>query len=100
MEDIRRQERKEQIFRRGELPERFIVRKLYRWIDKKYDKEYWTKLERNWRYWKEDRIREQKTMETIKEKKEEIDQKNSRLREQTEENNDKMGNIRDPYNKL
>jgi len=29
MEDIRRQERKEGIFRRGELPGRFMVRKLF-----------------------------------------------------------------------
>jgi len=30
MEDIRRQEREEKIFKRGKLPERFMVRKLYR----------------------------------------------------------------------
>jgi len=29
MEDIRRQEREEGIFRRGELPGRFMVRKLF-----------------------------------------------------------------------
>jgi len=30
MEGIRRQEREERIFRRGELPGRFMARKLYR----------------------------------------------------------------------
>ena len=58
MEDIRKQKRKEETFRRGELPERFIARKLFGWSDKRYDKEYWAKLERNWRCWKGDRVRE------------------------------------------
>jgi len=30
MEDIRRQKRKKGIFKRGELPERFIAKKLYK----------------------------------------------------------------------
>ena len=49
IEDIRRQEREEEIFRRRELLGRFTVRKLFEWSDKKYDKEYWIRLERNWR---------------------------------------------------
>ena len=52
MEDIRRQKRKKGIFKRGELPERFTAKKLYEQIDKKYNEEYWTRLERNWRHWK------------------------------------------------
>jgi len=57
MEDIRKQKRKEETFRRGELPERFMARKLFGWSDKRYDKEYWAKLERNWRCWKGNRVR-------------------------------------------
>jgi len=38
-------------------------------------------------------------METIREK-EEIEQEESGIREWTEEDNDKIGNICDPYNKL
>jgi len=49
MEDIRRQEKKEGTFQRGELLERFMAKKLFGWTDKKYDEEYWTRLERNWR---------------------------------------------------
>ena len=49
MEDVQRQEKKEGMFRREELPGRFIARKLFRWSDKRYDKEYWARLERNWR---------------------------------------------------
>ena len=100
MEDVRKQEREKETFKRGELPEHFIARKLFRWLDKRYDKEYWARLERNWRQQKEGRIREQRTMETIKEEKEKIEQEGSELREWTEEDDDKMGNIYDPYYEL
>ena len=49
MEDVRRQEREKGMFRREELPGQFTVRKLFGWPDKRYDKEYWERLERNWR---------------------------------------------------
>jgi len=34
-------------FKRGELPERYTAKLLYRWDNKKFDKEYLKKLERN-----------------------------------------------------
>jgi len=49
IEDITRQEHEKGTFRRGELPGRFIVRKLFGWSDKQYDQEYWERLERNWK---------------------------------------------------
>jgi len=49
MKDVRKQKREEGTFRRGELPERFMVRKLFGWSDKRYNKKYWARLERNWR---------------------------------------------------
>ena len=100
MEDIRRQEREEGIFRRGELPGRFMVRKLFGQLDKRYDKEYWEKLERNWRRQKGGRKRGQRMMEIIKEEKEEIKQENSGIKEWTEEDDDDMGNMDDPYYEL
>ena len=42
----------------------------------------------------------QRTMETIKEEEEEIEQESSGLKEQTEENDDEMENICDPYYEL
>jgi len=45
MKDVRRQEREEGMFRRGELPGRFTVKKLFGWSDKRYNKEYWGRLE-------------------------------------------------------
>ena len=47
MEDIRRQEKEKGTFQRRELLGRFMARKLFGWLDKRYDKEYWARLERN-----------------------------------------------------
>ena len=55
MEDVRRQEKEEGIFRRGELPERFTVKKLFGQSDKRYDEEYWERLKWNWKRWKEEK---------------------------------------------
>ena len=38
----------EKDFRRGKLPEKYIVRMLYRWDDGNFENEYLRKLERNW----------------------------------------------------
>jgi len=40
MEDVARQECKEETFKLGELLGRFTARTLYRWSDKRYDQEY------------------------------------------------------------
>jgi len=49
MEDVRKQEKEKGTFKRGELSEQFMARKLFGWSDKRYDEEYWARLERNWR---------------------------------------------------
>ena len=100
IEDVRRQEKEEETFQREELPGRFIARKLFGWMDKRYDEEYWVRLERNWRRWKGGRERGQRMIEMIKEEKEEIKQKNLGINEWTEEDDDKIGNMVDPYNEL
>jgi len=38
--NVARQEYEEGVFKRGELPGRFIARKLFGWSNKRYDKEY------------------------------------------------------------
>ena len=54
--EVRRQEKlsivKERSFRREELPEKYMVKILYRWNNGKFEKEYLRKLERNWWKWK------------------------------------------------
>ena len=42
-------------FRRGELSGRYTVKLLYGQNNKKFDKEYLEKLERNWNRWKNNR---------------------------------------------
>jgi len=49
-EKARRQEQKEnkETLKR-ELPGRYTVKLLYGWGNKRYDQEYWKKMEENWR---------------------------------------------------
>ena len=58
-----------------------MAKKLFGWTDKKYDEEYWTRLERNWRRWKRERGKGQRTIETIKEEEKGVEQENSGIRE-------------------
>ena len=76
------------------------MKKLFGWSDKKYNKEYWGRLEKNWKQWKEKQRNKRRALETIREEEEEIEQKNSEIREWIEENENKMGNMVDPYYEL
>jgi len=42
----------ERDFRRGELPGKCTAKMLYGYDDRKFEKEYLRKLERNWQKWK------------------------------------------------
>ena len=42
-------------FKRGKLPEKYIVKLLYGQNDNKFEEEYLKKLEKNWNRWKNDR---------------------------------------------
>jgi len=98
---VARQERKEETFRQEELTGRFTAKKLYGWSDKQYDQEYWSRLERNWKRWKGKRPAKKETMKMIlEEEEEEIEEKGSGIREWTEEDDDEMGNMVDPYYEL
>ena len=77
-----------------------MVKKLFRQLDKQYNEEYWGRLERNWKKWKEGQARGRRALEMIQEKEEEIKQKESKIREWTEEDENKIGNIVDPYYEL
>ena len=76
MENVRKQKRKERTFRREELPGRFMAKKLFGWMDKRYDQEYWGRLERNWNrqkgsQWKKNQLGKRRiTLEMIKEEEE------------------------------
>ena len=50
--EVRRQEKlertEERDLKREELPEKYIMKMLYGWNDRKFEKEYLKKLEKNW----------------------------------------------------
>jgi len=56
-------------------PGRFTARKLFGWLDKRYDEEYWGRLERNWKQLKERQENKRRTSEMIRKEEEEIKQK-------------------------
>jgi len=95
IKEVNQQEREEGIFERGELPGRFTAKKLFGWSDKKYDEEYWGRLERNWRQWKGEQPKKRRTIETINK-----EEDKSGVREWTEEDDKKMGNMVDLYYEL
>jgi len=64
MENVRKQKKEKRTFKREKLPGQFMARKLFGWLDKRYNKEYWARLERNWRQWKKRRTKGQRTIET------------------------------------
>ena len=99
MEDVAQQERKETTFKHGELPGKFTMKMLYGQSDKRYDQEYWRRLERNWRRQKGKKPARRETMKTIPEE-EEVEEEKSGVREWTEEDEDEMGNMVDPYYEL
>jgi len=35
-----------------ELPGRYTAKLLYGWGNKRYDREYWKRMEANWKWWK------------------------------------------------
>jgi len=98
IEDMARQECEKGTYRRGELLGRFTTKKLFRWSDKRYDQEYWGRLEKNWRWWKGKRLQGRK-MKMIEEE-EEIEEEKSGSREWTEEDDKEIGNMVDPYYEL
>ena len=76
-----------------------MAKMLYGWSDKRYDQEYQERLERNWRRWKGKKPARRGTMKTILEE-EEAKEEKSGVQEQTEEDEDEMGNMVDPYYEL
>ena len=76
---------------------RFTAKKIFGWSNRRYNQEYWGRLERNWKWWKGKQLGG-KRIETIT--KEEAEKEKSGVREWTEEDNNEMGNIVDLYYEL
>jgi len=76
-----------------------MAKKLYGWSDKQYDQEYWGRIERNWGRWKGKKPVRRRTIKMILEE-EEVEEGKSGVREWTEEDEDEMDNMVDPYYEL
>ena len=120
--EVRQQEKKEKgkTFSR-ELPERYMVKLLYRQGNKKYDREYWRQM-KNWRQWKKNpfsrynrntflkRMEEEKhkykggMVEEWNEEEDKKDQQrieeDKKYLEELENENLDIGDLRDPYDEL
>ena len=81
--------------RRGELPGWYMAKILYRWDDNKFNEEYWGQLERNWR---KQKGKGKERLERINKEEEEEEIEEGRIEKWDEE--DKMGKMKDIYDKL
>ena len=73
---VRQQVKKEEEYRRMELPRKYTAKVLYGWDYQKFEEEYLNKLEKNWKKWKRDRqIDESEHLKRIEEKMEEENEK-------------------------
>jgi len=121
-EVVRWQEAKEdkKVFNR-ELPGRYTAKLLYGWGNKKYNQEYWKRMEENWRQWKRNlfsrynrnlflkRMEEEKNKyeggkieewnEEDEEDRQRIEKDRKYLENLGDENLD-MGDLRNPYDEL
>jgi len=73
-----------------ELPGRYIAKLLYRWGNKRYDREYWRCMEENWRRWKKNpfsRYNKNSFLKKIEEEQEEY--KGGKMKEWNEDEDEK-----------
>ena len=121
-EEVRWQEAEEErkMFSR-ELPGRYTVKLLYRWGNKKYNREYWKWMEESWRWWKKNPFSRYSRNPFLKRMEEKEEYKGGKIEEwdeeedeedwwrleedrkyleELEDKNQDMGNLRDPYDEL
>ena len=73
---VRREVEKEGEYKRMELPGKYMAKLLYGWDDRKFEEEYLSKLEKNWKKWKGDRqINESEHLRRVEENMEEENEK-------------------------
>jgi len=76
---VRREVEEEGEYRRMELLGKYTAKLLYGWDDQRFEKEYLSKLEKNWKRWKGDRkIDESEYLRRVEEKMEEEKEKTGR----------------------
>ena len=73
---VRRQVEKEEEYKRMELPGKYTAKLLYGWDNQRFEEEYLSKLEKNWKKWKGNRqIDEREHLRRVEEQMEEENEK-------------------------
>jgi len=96
---VRQQEKEEDSrdYYRGESPGRYTTRRLFGWSDGEYDRQYWQRLERNWRQWKYVKLAggEKGRLTAVREV---VEEEGEKIEEWNEE--DEIGNVGNPTEEL
>jgi len=97
--EVRRQEKVEEDkdYWRGGFPGRYTAKRLFGWTDGDYDRQYWQRLEKNWRQWKNAKPtgRAKGRLTAVRE----VDEEEGGKIEEWKEG-DEIGNISDPMGEL
>jgi len=97
--EVRRQEKVEdnRDYWRGGFPGRYAARRLFGWSDGEYDRQYWQRLEKNWKQWKNIKLAGgiKGRLTAVREV---VEEEGGKIKEWNEE--DKMGNMGDPMEEL
>ena len=96
---VRQQEKEEdnREYSRGGFSRQYTARRLYGWSDGEYSKQYWQRLERNWRRWKEEGLAD-KGKGRLTAVREVVEEEGGKIEEGNGE--DKMRNITNPMGEL
>jgi len=70
-----------------ELPGRYMAKLLYGWGNKKYDREYWKRMEENWRQWKKNPFSRYSRNPSLKRMEEKEEYKGGKIEEWNKEDN-------------
>jgi len=82
---------------RGGFPGRYAARRLFGWSDEEYDCQYWQRLEKNWKQWKNVKpVGGVKGRLTVVH--EVVEEERGKIEEWNEE--DEMGNMGNPTGEL
>ena len=96
--EVRRQKEKEdKDYWRGGFPGRYAARRLFGWSDGEYNRQYWQRLERNWRRWKNIKL-EGGVKRRLTAVREVVEEEGKKIEDWIEE--DEMGQMGDASNKL
>ena len=82
---------------RGGFPGRYATRRLFGWSDGEYNRQYWQRLEKNWKQWKQVKP-ERGVKGRLTVVCEVVEEEGGRIKEWNEE--DEIGNIGDPMGEL